>query len=99
MRYTVTTSRVQVIGTIWMPAVTAAQDYTLTPHDVENARDEDGTLTRESVERWLALHSGDFQSVEDFRADIADGDKDFVSEWASEDSEITYNDRMFGSEE
>lgn len=98
MRYTVTTSRVQVVGTIWMPAVVCAMDYTWSTYDVENARDDEGNLTRESVERWLILNSGDFQSIIDFRADLVDGKNDFVSDWSDEESEFTYNDCMYGDE-
>lgn len=92
MRYLVTRSVIQVIGTIWMPAVTAAMTYELDAWDLGNARDDDGRLTRESVEGWLMTHSGDFQSVQDWRADIADGETDVVFDWTHPDSEITFND-------
>jgi hypothetical protein len=95
MRYVVQKSLVQVIGIIWMPATTAAMEYQLSSYDVENARDENGLLTRESVLDWLNRNAGDFQSVTDFRADIADGDRDVVIEWADEESELTYSDCMY----
>jgi hypothetical protein len=95
MRYVVQKSVVQVIGHIWMPAVTAAMEYQLSSYDVENARDENGLLTRESVSDWLARNAGDFQSVADFRADLADGDRDVVIEWSDEESELTYSDCMY----
>lgn len=99
MRYTVITSQVSVIGPIWQPGITAAMDYTLSAYDVENARDEQGNLTRESVEQWVALNSGDFQSITDFRANIADEDTNVVIEWANEENEFTYNDCMFPEED
>ena len=95
MRYMVVTSKVEVIGQIWMPNATCAMDYNPRADDV---RDEDGNITRDSVEFWLMLHSGDFQSITDFRADIADGETDLVFDWADPESEMTYNDGMFGDE-
>lgn len=90
MRYMVVTSRVEVVGRIWMPGVTAAMSYTLSGYDVENIRDDDGNITRDGVQRWLDTHAGDFASIEDFHADIADGDEDIVIPWESEDAEMTY---------
>lgn len=96
MRYMVVTSRISVIGHIWMPGdVICAMDYTPTVFDVENMRDDDGRITRESVQAWIDTHSGDFRSVDDFHADIADGDADVVIEWADPESELTYTDCMF----
>ena len=99
MRYTVVASVVRVIGTIWMPAATCAMDYTLSSGDLENARDDDGKLTRDSVELWLDTHAGDFQHIIDFEADLADGDVDVVIPWATEEGELTYIDCMFPPEE
>lgn len=87
---TITIRRIDVIGTIWMPAITAAMSYNLTPYDVENI----GELTRENVEHWLMLNSGDFQSIEDFRVDI----EDFESDWAKEESECIFSDCMYGTD-
>lgn len=95
MRYLVTKSIVNVIGKIWMPSITAAQTYTLNSFEVENATDEEGNITRKSVENWLNSHAGDFASITDFEADIAVGDKDIVIPWEDEESEVTYNDCMF----
>lgn len=88
---TITINQIEVIGTIWMPASTCAMTYKLTAHDIENI----GELTRENVQKWLDTHSGDFQSIEDFHADIGD----FDSPWEHEESECTFNDCMFPSEE
>lgn len=100
MRYIVTKSVIQIIGTIWMPAVTAAYFYNLSTYDLDNIRAYgDGTITRDGVERWLLTNAGDFQHVQDFRADITDGDTDIVFDWASEESEFTYNDCMYGGED
>jgi hypothetical protein len=94
-RYTVRVSRVRVVGRIWMPNTTAAMDYDLSGYDLENARDENGKLTRESIQGWLDKNAGDFQSVEDFEADLEDGDERILIPWVSEESEMTYNDCMF----
>ena len=97
MRYEKHESYVDVIGRIWMPAATCAMRYPMSDHDVANARNDAGELTRESVEQWLSTHSGDFQSIEDFRISIslADG-TDFDSDWEhGDDSACTYSDCMY----
>ena len=99
MRYTIRRSIVQVVGKIWMPAATCAQEIVLRPHDIENAKDEEGKLTRDSVEHWLCLHAGDFQSIQDFRASIEDGEETIEIPWKDEESEFTYSDCMFPSED
>jgi hypothetical protein len=101
MKYTVTKSVVQVIGTIWLPTVTAALDYTLDGFDVENLKEgsESGEVTRESVQDWLDTHAGDFCEVTDFYASIEDGDETIEIPWQDEESELTYNDCMWGSED
>ncbi len=91
MRYLVERNFVQVIGTIWMPAATCAMEYPLTAHDVENM----GRFTRDNVEDWLTSHAGDFQEITDFRATFGD---EWI-EWDSEESEITFNDCVFPSED
>lgn len=96
MKTLVRRSYIDVIGTIWMPSTTCAMQYPLASYDIENCRDEDGNITRESVEQWLCRHSGDFQSVDDFSASIEDGDETIDIAWADEESELTYGDCMFG---
>lgn len=91
MRCIIERNFVQVIGTIWYPPVTATMEYRLTRHDCEMI----GDFTRENVERWCATHCGDFQSIDDFYATI--GDKEIM--WQSEESEMIYNDCMYGNEE
>jgi hypothetical protein len=100
MRTQVRTSTIDVIGYIWQPgAGLCAMTYTMRePYDIDNALDDDGCLTRESVERWLLLNSGDFASITDFRIDIslADG-TDFTSDFDYPDSEGDFADCMFGN--
>jgi hypothetical protein len=99
MRYTVRKSFIQVIGKIWMPAVTCAMQYDLTSYDVENIKATgDGKITRDAVEDWLGCHSGDFQSVADFSASIEDGNDTLDFPWAVEESEFTYCDCMYPAE-
>jgi hypothetical protein len=95
MRYTVRKSVVDVVGTIWMPMTAAATTYTLSSHDVENARDEDGTVTRESVQRWIDCHAGDFSNVIDWCASLEVGDETVDFDFADEESELTFNDCIF----
>ena len=91
MRYAVETCKVQLIGPIWWPiGAICAQEKTLSDHDLENV----GEWTRDNVEHWLSLHSGDFQYVQDFRADFSREGEDWVSEWADEESEFLFCDAM-----
>ncbi len=99
MRYTVRKSVVRVIGRIWMPAIMAAQQIELSSYDLDNAKDEQGNLTRESVDRWLSTHTGDFQSVKDFYASLEVGDQTVEIPWADEESEFTYSDCACDREE
>ncbi len=77
-----------------MPATLAAISYPVTAYDIENMRSEDGTLSRDSIEHWLSLHSGDFQGVDDFHAVLPD----LEIPWQSEESEFQFSDYMYPSE-
>jgi len=91
MKFTVERNWIELIGTIWMPAVTCAQRIDLTRGDMKNI----GAPSRENVEQWLTTHSGDFQSVDDFSATIGE----VVIPWSNEESEFTYSDCMYGNGE
>jgi hypothetical protein len=90
MRYTVRKSVIFVVGKIWMPAVTCGQEIVLHNSDVENCKDDDGKITRDSVECWLGTHTGDFQSIQDFSASIELGDDTIDIPWATEEGEVAY---------
>ena len=93
MRYTVTKQVIQVLGVIWIPAITCAMTKELSSYDMANLGDP---ASRDDVEEWLSLHSGDFQNVTDFRADFDVGGKHIVHDWANgEDSEIAFADAMY----
>lgn len=92
MKYMVRKSIVEVVGVIWMPACVCAQRIVLREYDIENMRDDDGKVTRESVELWLATHAGDFQSITDFHASIEDGEETIEIPWGSEEGEFQYCD-------
>jgi hypothetical protein len=96
MKYMVTESVIRVVGVIWWPAVTCAKDYELDSHDIGNI---EKPVTRDTVERWLMLHSGDFQSITDFEADLEIDGETVLIPWADEESECTYSDCMFPSED
>jgi len=87
-------SVIDVVGRIWMPAIVASLRMELRPYDVDNARDGDGQVTRESVEQWLATHAGDFQQVIDFRASIEDGDRTVDIPFATDDGEMAWLDTL-----
>lgn len=95
MKYTVRMSVIDVLGTIWMPSGLAATRYTLSRSDVDNARDDDGAVTRESIALWLDSHAGDFSGVTDFSASLEDGDSTVDIPWADEASEMTFGDLMY----
>jgi hypothetical protein len=92
-------SHIDVIGPIWMPNATAATSYSLTEHDIENMRGDDGKITRDDVEDWINCHSGDFRHVEDFNAIIRDGEATLEFGWSNEESDLTYNECVYGDEE
>lgn len=92
MKITIRKSVVRVIGRIWMPAAVCAMEYQLNAYQVENAKDDQGRITRESLDRWLSTNSGDFQSVTDFWASIEVGDQTVEIPWANEDSECEFWD-------
>lgn len=90
--YTVDINQIQVIGYIWMPNnVVRAYKYTLEPYDMDNI----GEPTRENVEAWLAMNAGDFSNILDFYAEVGET----LIPWSSEESELTYQDCIYPSED
>ena len=97
LQYAVTKNIVQVIGGIWMPyGLKGAMEYTLSDSDLKNYGIDPDNPTRESVSNWVFRNTGDFSSIDDFRADIGNNK---VIDWANPDSEVTYNDIMFPLDE
>lgn len=91
MKYLVEVNYIQVIGNIWMPNTQAAYEYKLTDYDIKNI----GKLTRENIDLWLCTNAGDFQSIDDFSANI----KDTEISWNAEESEFAYSDLMYPCED
>lgn len=98
MKYSYSVSEIYVLGTLWMPSLPGATTYTLTHSDVQNAKDEDGKLTRESVGLWLDSHAGDFSGVTDFSASLEDDGETIEIPWSSEDNELDWQDMMHGED-
>ena len=93
-------SIIEVIGTIWMPPVTAAYTYTLCEWQVDNQlRSGRGTVTRKSIRDWLDRNAGDFQRIDDFHASIEVGDETVDVPWKKDESKSVWADCMFGLEE
>ena len=90
MRYMTVCSFINILGKIWLPPVISSQTITLSPSDVDSIR-VNGKITREGIEQWLTTHTGDFQSIEDFYADIANGERDLIFDWANDDSESMFH--------
>lgn len=93
-RYTVRVSYIDVLGTLWMPHAEASMRIRVDSYARENMRDDDGHITRESVEDWLTSHAGDFSSVIDFTASIEDGEETIEIPWSSEENECRYLDTL-----
>ena len=96
MRYTITKQRIEVLGYIWMPNALCAQVRDLSAYDMENLGD---ARNRDDVERWIALHCGDFSRVVDFRADFDVDGEHIEHAWTSEENELAFNDAMYPSED
>ena len=97
MRYVVSESVVEVIGSIWWPyGATCAMTYKLSSYDIDNATDENRKVTRESVDRWVSTNTGDFSEVIDWSASIepGDGSKTVELPWQDENSEMIFIDCM-----
>lgn len=99
MKYLVKKSVVDVVGRIWMPQAVCSLRIVMSRYDVDNARDDDGNITRDSLESWLHTHTGDFSEIIDFRASIEDGEQSIEIPFASEDGESQYLDTISEMEE
>ena len=94
MRYTKVVSYINVLGYIWMPSNVVCAS-TLTPihrYDIENMRNDDGTIDRQSIRDWLDKNAGDFSQILDFQCSIAVGDETVDYDWHTENSAIQYAD-------
>jgi hypothetical protein len=67
---------------------------TLTDYDLRNMTDDDGHITRESVERWVMLNSGDFSEIIDWSGSLEVGDQTIEFPWEHEESEEQYADTL-----
>lgn len=87
---------VEITGGIWMPyGMKAATVHRLTDYDVENMQDDNGNITRESVDRWVGLNSGDFSSVDGWSAMVEGMEFPFEDE----EVELQFNHCMYGDED
>jgi len=79
----------------------AAMEKVLDKCDIENIRDREGRgdskITREDVEDWVSVNSGDFSSILGFAASIEDGENTLDFPWIIELIELAYNDCMSDS--
>ncbi len=93
-RYTVRESYIDVLGYIWMPHALCSLHIDVSAYDLSNMTDTEGHVTRESVEQWLTMHSGDFSEVVDFSASLEVGDETLDFPWSSEETEMQYLDTI-----
>lgn len=99
MKYLVKKSVVDVVGRIWMPQIVCSLRIEMRQYDLDNARDNDGRITRDSLELWLCSHTGDFSHIIDFRASIEDGEESIRIDFATEEGESQYLDTISEMEE
>ncbi len=90
MKYLVRKSVVDVVGRIWMPQAVCSLRITMSQYDLDNARDDDGKITRDSLELWLMTHTGDFSQIIDWQASIEDGSETLEFPFSTEDGESQY---------
>ena len=72
--------------------------YTVRPDDLRDADitpSSEGEITRESVQRWIDTHTGDFSLIVDWSASIEDGGETIEFPWQDEESEFVFNDCVF----
>jgi hypothetical protein len=95
-RYTRVYSVIRVVGHLWQPGFTAAQDVSVDARALDQIKNGRPLteVTRDDVADWLTTHTGDFSAILDFQAEFSEGAVDHVLSWASEDSEFTYTDCM-----
>ena len=87
MRVVTIVSEVRIIGYGWYGQKIAMVDR-LSSQELKQILDYcGGKYSREGVEQWLSLHSGDFQNIVDFAITI--GDNEFDSDWTDEESEYS----------
>lgn len=105
MKYTVIKSIIRIVGLGWY-GQTCAMLQELTGYDVCNLEDSglseklSKEQNREVIEGWLAMNSGDFQTILDFEADIElDNGSNVTVEWLKEESDCEYLDCFYGYEE
>ena len=75
---------IDVLGYMWLPKVLAAKRVQLSDSDLENI----GEFTRDNVDSWIALHEGDFQTIDDFYAVV--GEQEIP--WKKDSSESNFID-------
>ena len=92
MRYVKVVSYINVLGYLWMPSACTAQSLSPSAYDIENMRNDDGTIDRQSISDWLDKNTGDFSQVLDFECSIAVGDGTIDYAWQTEDNGMKYAD-------
>jgi hypothetical protein len=65
--YTVYENYIDVVGYGWYNQPISLT-IKLQQHDVENMKDNNQQITRDSIQSWLDCHVRDFQSITDFYA-------------------------------
>jgi len=60
-----------VIGTLWLPPVKYATVEVLTPHELEDIKNNFGPVTRDTIKKWLESQATDFSTIIDFNANLS----------------------------
>jgi len=64
------TLHIEVIGKIWMPMVDAVTSFTIDEKEFERCGID--PFSQDSIERYLATHTGDFSSVDGYNAIVVE---------------------------
>ena len=99
MKYLVERSEIDVVGYIWQPNVGLCATQIRVDYQVTDLRDDDGKITRDSVQSWLDTHAGDFSEITDFQASIECDGETVEIDWRDEESGFTFNDAMYPCED
>jgi len=70
------------------------QAYHLYIDTPDEEYDDDGRVTRESVDHWAMTHTGDFSDIKDWNADLEVDGQTVVMEWEREESDCEYMDTL-----
>ena len=89
MKFTIERNWIDILGRIWVPPSICAQRKELSRYDISCMEMKINDVpSREEVENWLYINSGDFQEILDFHAIIGETE----IPWKDPENELKYFD-------